>query len=108
MSKALNALDKVQQSIEAKIIEQLARDVHESMRGPVEAGKVLYRKPCVVCGHKGPQAIAHEPTCEHCKGTRFEPFEEYDQLAPVVKEGRIMAATWLFDHYILQRRIPKA
>lgn len=109
MSKALNALEKVQQSIEAKIIEQLARDVHESMRGPVEAGKVLFRKPCITCkGLPEEYKSRHGKSCEHCNGTGFEPFEEYDQLAPVVKEGRIIAATWLFDHYILQRRIPKA
>jgi hypothetical protein len=102
------ALEKVRERLDGQIIEQLARDMHESMRGPVEAGKVLFRKPCVACGHKGPGAIAHEPTCDHCKGTRFEPFEEFDQLPPIVREGRIMAAKWLFDHYILQRRIPKA
>lgn len=129
------ALEKVRERLDG----QLARDMHESMRIPIEAGKVLYRKPCITCkGVKRSTALVqlqhdldatHDPAfrasltgeiraieklgppdapCGHCKGTGFEPFEEFDQLPPVVREGRIMAAKWLFDRYILQRRIPKA
>lgn len=102
-------LEKVRERLDGQIIEQLARDMHESMRIPIEAGKVLYRKPCIACtGLPREYQARHGTTCEHCKGTGFEPFEEFDQLPPIVKEGRIMAAKWLFDHYILQRRIPKA
>ena len=117
------ALTETIRKHEEKIIDQLARDLHEAGREAVEKGNVLNRKPCtfrnenivnvhgevfdLVCVEgnifikkaKTSELIPTDDKCGRCKGSGFEPFLDWDEISEDARNGRISMARYIFNLY---------